>query len=139
MRRIIYNKVYDTETAQLIGKSVLNNEFLYRKKTGEYFLSNATSLPKTLSIVKNNKNFKLNGILPLSFSEAQELIQNHLVDQSESTNTATTTLLVTCSKETKSFLELQKSEHNLTFRETIDQTIACYKDMFSKSQHQLSK
>lgn len=44
MKKIIKNKVYDTDTAALIGTYVKDTEEprnLYLKKTGEFFLSYA--------------------------------------------------------------------------------------------------
>lgn len=52
MKKILKNKVYNTETAKKIAEH--NNEVLFEKRTGEAFLYNA----------------KENAIKPLSFDEA---------------------------------------------------------------------
>lgn len=38
MKKVIRGRLYDTETAKLIGSTSDTGETLYRKRTGEYFL-----------------------------------------------------------------------------------------------------
>lgn len=57
MKKIINGKVYDTNTAKLIGS--WDAETLYQKKTGEFFLFG-------------------NRIMPLSYDSAREWAEEHL-------------------------------------------------------------
>lgn len=88
MKKIIKNKLYDTNTAKALGCYEPNPyhsdfhwfcETLYQKKTGEFFLhgdGNAAS--------KYNKSCGQNEwcgdekIIPLSYDEAQEWAEKHL-------------------------------------------------------------
>lgn len=60
MKKVIKNKIYDTETAKFCGKGAC--EQLFQKKTGEFFLY--------------KENFRK--IAPLSYTQAQEWGENHL-------------------------------------------------------------
>lgn len=72
MRKIIEGKVYDTHTAELVGKhkgekdSVDNQKALYRKRTGEYFV--AVQDPQT----------KEGTISPYTYTAARNWAKNHL-------------------------------------------------------------
>ena len=59
MKRIIKNKVYDTNTAHYRGN--YKNETLYQKRTGEYFLFNTETA----------------AINPMNYNEASEWAQSH--------------------------------------------------------------
>jgi hypothetical protein len=60
VKKVIKNKVYDTETAKFCGKGAC--EQLFQKKTGEFFLYKENSRK----------------IAPLSYTQAQEWGENHL-------------------------------------------------------------
>lgn len=75
MKKIIKNKVYDTETAKLLGEYEFEyasrsdltwySEKLYQKRTGEFFLYGEGNAASTYS----NRN---GAITPLSYDEAAE-------------------------------------------------------------------
>lgn len=88
MKKIINNKLYDTETAKSIGFSTANcscsdfnywEEELYRKKTGEYFLYGKGG-PMTKYSVSHGDNSWSGGskIIPLSFEKAREWAEENL-------------------------------------------------------------
>ena len=80
MKKIISNKVYDTNTAQKLGdwdNGHYTNDFaycaetLYRKKTGEYFLhGEGHALSKYASHSGNSSGWG-EKIIPMSYTEAQ--------------------------------------------------------------------
>ena len=95
MRRIIYNKVYDTETAKKRG-SWSNNlsysdfayckETLYQKKTGEFFLHGEGG-PMTRASRSAGGNSWTSGekIIPMTAEEAREWAEEKLdADEYES-------------------------------------------------------
>lgn len=87
MKKIINNKVYDTNTAQKLGEwdnGHYTNEFaycaetLYRKRTGEYFLfGEGHAMSKYASHSGNNSGWG-EKIIPLSYEEAQQWAKGHL-------------------------------------------------------------
>ena len=88
MKKIIKNKVYDTQTAKKHGEYEPNPyksdfhwfcETLYQKKTGEFFLygeGNAAS--KYSRLCGQNEYCPDERITPLSYEEAQEWAGKHL-------------------------------------------------------------
>lgn len=88
MKKIIKNKVYDTETAQRLAEyepSPYRSDFhyfcetLYQKKTGEFFLhgeGNAAS--KYSRSCGQNEWCSGEQIIPMSYAEAQEWAEEHL-------------------------------------------------------------
>lgn len=88
MKKIIKNKVYDTETAQRLAEYEPNpyqNDFhyfcetLYQKKTGEFFLhgkGNAAS--KYARSCGQNEWCGGEKIVPLTYTEAQAWAEEHL-------------------------------------------------------------
>ena len=88
MKKIIKNKVYDTETAQKCGEwdnGHYTNDFaycaetLYQKKTGEFFLhgeGNAAS--KYSRSCGQNEWCGGEQIIPLTYAEAQKWAEEHL-------------------------------------------------------------
>lgn len=88
MKRIIKNKLYDTDTAQRLGEYAPNPyisdfsyfcETLYRKKTGEFFLhgeGNAAS--KYSRSCGQNETCGGEKIVPLTYAEAQAWAEEHL-------------------------------------------------------------
>lgn len=88
MKKIIKGKMYDTETARMIG--VWSNagswrdfshmeEALYRKKTGEYFLYGEGG-PMTKYAEEEGLNSWTGGIriMPMTYKEATEWAEEHL-------------------------------------------------------------
>lgn len=88
MKKIIKNKVYDTDTAQRLGDYAPNPyrsdfhyfcETLYRKKTGEFFLhgeGNAAS--KYARSCGQNETCWGEKIIPLTYEAAQQWAEEHL-------------------------------------------------------------
>lgn len=88
MKKIIKNKLYDTDTAQFLGEYAPNPdqsnfsyfaETLYRKKTGEFFLygeGNAAS--KYSRSCGQNERCGGEKIVPLTYVEAQAWAEEHL-------------------------------------------------------------
>ena len=87
MRKIIKNKVYDTNTAKLQGEygngySVSDfqhvREDLYLKKTGEFFLHGAGGPMSKYGRSVSDGVSGSEDIIPLSFEEAREWAEEHL-------------------------------------------------------------
>lgn len=88
MKKVIKNKVYDTDTAQRLGDYAPNPyrsdfhyfcETLYRKKTGEFFLhgeGNAAS--KYARSCGQNETCWGEKIIPLTYEAAQQWAEEHL-------------------------------------------------------------
>lgn len=88
MKKIIKNKLYDTDTAQRLGEYAPNPdqgnfsyfcETLYRKKTGEFFLhgeGNAAS--KYARSCGQNETCWGEKIIPLTYDAAQQWAEEHL-------------------------------------------------------------
>ena len=87
MKKIISGKLYNTETAEVVGLDSYSNprdfhywqEILYRKKTGEYFLFGEGG-PASKYRVSIGVNQWLGGesILPLDIEAAKEWASFHL-------------------------------------------------------------
>ena len=87
MKKIINGKVYDTETAKLIGEfSQCENsenywciESLFQKKTGEFFLyGQGGNASKYAVSGKNNTWAGGEQIIPLNYDAAREWAEDHL-------------------------------------------------------------
>ena len=87
MKKIINRKLYDTDTAQEIGRDgngynasdfncVL--ETLYRKRTGEYFLHGEGGARSRYASREGNMWGWGAQIIPLTYDEAQEWAEKHL-------------------------------------------------------------
>lgn len=61
MKKVIRGRLYDTEKAKGIGSASDTGETLYRKRTGEYFLTSGDRIIK-----------------PLAYTEAKEWAENAL-------------------------------------------------------------
>lgn len=113
MKKIINGKLYDTDTARLIGtwdngESSLNcvEEGLYRKKTGEFFLHGIGGAnTKYAESLGSNSWCGSEKIIPLPYDEAQQWAEEHLtsdeyeaifgeVEESEDRMTVTLSLSV---------------------------------------------
>ena len=88
MKKIINGKVYDTEKARLVGRcefgDPLNDldfyqEWLYLKRTGEYFTYGEGG-PRTpySTVVGENRWGGGWGIVPLEYNEAKQWVQEHM-------------------------------------------------------------
>lgn len=87
MKKIIKNKVYDTDKAKRVGTWDNGHntsdftycaETLYRKKTGEFFLhGEGHALSKYASHNGNSSGWG-EQIIPMSYAEAQEWSEEHL-------------------------------------------------------------
>lgn len=86
MKKIINNKVYDTDTAKFVGSYDSNpgdlygfTETLYRKKTGEYFLHGEGGAGSKYSrSIGNNSWAGSAKIIPLTRAAAKEWAEEHL-------------------------------------------------------------
>jgi hypothetical protein len=88
MKKIIKNKVYDTETARFIGsydngvdhRDIYSmTETLYRKRTGEYFLHGAGGPGSRYSARIDSNNWSGGeDIIPLTYDQASEWAEEHL-------------------------------------------------------------
>ena len=88
MKKIIKGKLYDTETAKRLGeyepipyRSDFNwfCETLYQKRTGEFFLhGDGNAASKYSRSCGQNERGGDEKIIPLSFSEAQKWVEEHL-------------------------------------------------------------
>lgn len=81
MKKIINNKLYDTETARKIDYYQYSNasdwfyvyEALYKKRTGEYFLYGEGGAMSKYSVSCGNRQYSGSSeIIPLSKEEAKE-------------------------------------------------------------------
>lgn len=87
MKKIINNKVYDTETAVKVG-SWDNGEYgdihyicetLYRKKTGEFFIHGEGGAATNYAVATEYDHFKAGEcIMPMTYQAAQEWAEAHL-------------------------------------------------------------
>ena len=87
MKKIIYNKMYNTETATVIGSDSYSypNDFnyweetLYQKKNGEYFLhGEGGPLTKYRKYSSYNSWGGGEEIIPMTHDEAREWAEEHL-------------------------------------------------------------
>lgn len=88
MKKIIKNKVYDTNTAILIARADHENikdtygatckQALYRKKTGELFVHLESGTSLTLHSVLQNDYRQGRGIYPLTYDQAKKWAENEL-------------------------------------------------------------
>lgn len=87
MKKIINNKVYDTSTAQKLGKwdnGHYTNDFqycaetLYKKRTGEYFLHGEGHAMSKYASHSGNSSGWGEKIIPLTYEEAQKWAEEHL-------------------------------------------------------------
>lgn len=87
MKKIINGKVYDTDTAKMVGSwdnrhpandFAYCSEELYRKKTGEFFLhGEGGALSRYASHSGDNSGWG-EEIIPLTYNAAQEWAEKHL-------------------------------------------------------------
>ena len=95
MKKIINNKVYDTDTAKKLGswENMYDSrdfgyfsEALYQKRTGEFFIyGEGGPMSKYAKTVGTNQWSGGERIMPVTMAEAQEWAENHLsADEYES-------------------------------------------------------
>lgn len=87
MKKVIRGKLYDTETAQLIGGHVKGvrwsssnqiDEKLYLKSTGEFFLAGKGGGQTKYAEAVENIKYNGEGIVPLTEEEAREWVELYL-------------------------------------------------------------
>ncbi len=87
MKKIINKKMYDTETAQVVGEWSNGypcrdcraiEETLYRKQNGEFFLHGWGGANTRYAEWKGDMVYDGDLILPLTFDEAREWVHKHL-------------------------------------------------------------
>lgn len=88
MKKIIKNKVYDTETAEKVGewdngqrdnRLYRCEEELYRKRTGEFFLYGSGGPGSKYAVSLGDSNWSSGEkIIPLSYQAAQQWAEEHL-------------------------------------------------------------
>lgn len=88
MKKIISNKVYDTEKAECMGewnngcytdRSRYCSECLYRKRTGEFFLHGSGGAMSKYAVSHGNNNWGGGEkIIPLTYQSAQDWAEEHL-------------------------------------------------------------
>lgn len=88
MKKVIKGKLYDTETAKKLGCYEPNHdqgdfswycETLYQKRTGEFFLhGDGNAASKYSRSCGQNEWCGDEKIIPLTFSEAQKWVEEHL-------------------------------------------------------------
>lgn len=87
MRKVIKGRMYDTETAQLMGSwdapcSVTDfdwyEESLYKKRTGEFFIHGSGNARSPYARESYGSATGGEGIRLLSYAEAQEWAESHL-------------------------------------------------------------
>lgn len=112
MRKIIRGRVYDTDTASLVGGGLAGLE-LYRKKTGEYFMYD----PQAKQPIR-----------PLDFAEARswaqksldkDVYRQHFEPGASSSDSGMERMAVILPTAVKQALDLKSSETGKTFAELI--------------------
>lgn len=80
MKKIISNKVYDTETAELVAtyRDSSCAERLYRKRTGEYFIHGRGNSDSKYAVWKGNGVSGSEQIIALTPKEAEKWGRAHL-------------------------------------------------------------
>ena len=87
MKKIIHNKVYDTDTARELGQDSYSNsrdfhywhEVLYQKRTGEFFLyGEGGPMSRYARSIDQNSWSGGQKIMPLSAANARQWAEEHL-------------------------------------------------------------
>lgn len=142
MKKIINGKVYDTETALLVGRwdsGHSANDFygvtesLYRKKTGEYFIHGDGGAKTQYAKAVGNSWVGGELIKPVTLGEAKEFAKEYLTsdeyekefglpDDEDLADRKTITTSI--SLETKNTLELMRSKTGKSIGAIIDDLVA---------------
>lgn len=140
MKKVINNKVYDTNTAQKLGdwdNGYYTSDFpycaetLYRKRTGEYFLhGEGHAMSKYASHSGNNSGWG-EKIIPLSYEEARKWAEEHLdadivigIFGEPVVDNTLTALNLTLSASAVSKFRLSAQQQQISQRELMERLIA---------------
>lgn len=128
MRKIINNKVYDTETAELVGhwsNGRSDGDYigvdLHRKKTGEYFAAKQSG--EYVSDI-----FYAEQVTPMSYGEARDWAEEHLDADEYEQEFGTPEegdAVITCriSAAAKAEIDRRRAESGKTIAQVIDDAI----------------
>lgn len=87
MKKVIKGKLYDTDTAQLVGEwdnGRYGSDFgrceeaLYKKRTGEFFLHGRGGPMSRYATIRGSEATDGEEIAPLTYTEAQKWAEEHL-------------------------------------------------------------
>lgn len=139
MKKVIDGKVYDTETARLVGEyeyDIANNlnyliERLFCKKTGEYFMYGEGG-PRTPYAKRLGDDRWSSGvaIVPLTPDEARGWAEKHLdtdialADGDKQQEAGRVTMNLTVAAQTKARLETAREETGLSISKLVDAIVA---------------
>ena len=141
MKKIIKNKVYDTDTAQLIGGVVTDQyssqdpeyyyETLYVKKTGEFFIHGVGGAKSRYAVRRDGSWVEGEALVPLSFDSARDFVEEHLdrdtfdkfFGTSDISNTNTVSFKTTLSSEAKNLLERERAKSGTPISTLLDEII----------------
>lgn len=139
MKRYIKDKVYDTDTAHLVGtwdKDITDglhwvSESLYRKRTGEYFLFGEGGAATRYAESRDDGGWGSGArIMPLSFDDARTWAQEHLTtaeydaefgEPDEGGDTVTTSFVLSTAAKAK--LKRVASQQGKTQGQVIEELI----------------
>ena len=128
MRKIINNKVYDTETAALVGhwsNGMSGGDYIgvdmHRKKTGEYFA--AEQHGEYVSDI-----FYLEKVVPMDYGEARDWAEEHLDAEEYEREFGTPEegdAVITCriSAAAKAEIDRRRAESGMTIAQVIEDAI----------------
>lgn len=139
MRKIIHNRLYDTETARKVGEWSNGDyvddfdwygEGLYRKKTGEYFIYGEGNARSPYAERRGDNWIGGEAITPVSFDQARDWAEEHLdADEYEqefgTPSEDDGTVLVHCyiSSAVKSEIDRRRAESGKTIAQVIEDAI----------------
>lgn len=139
MKKIINGKVYNTETARLVGHWNLDEsvtdfswyeEDLYRKKTGEYFIHGSGNAASKYAEHAYGLWEGGAAIIPLTFEQARDWTEEHLEadeyiaefgDPGEGDEDVQ--ILVKVSPKAKSMLDEMRSREGITLSQAVERFI----------------
>ena len=140
MKKIIKGKVYDTDTAKLLGADGGGDGFsswseeLYQKRTGEFFIEGEGG-PATKYAVSCGQNQWRGGtkIIPLSAQAAREWAEEHLdADDYEAIfgipdeDVGVGTLCIQVSEDVLAATKLRAAEDGKTLRAIVTEALTAY-------------
>lgn len=139
MKKIINGKVYDSETAKLVGHWNLDEsvtdfswyeEDLYRKKTGEYFIHGSGNAASKYAEHAYGSWEGGAAIIPLTFEQARDWAEEHLEadeyiaefgDPGEGDEDVQ--ILVKVSPRAKAILDELRSREGITLSQAVERFI----------------
>lgn len=139
MKKIIKNRVYDSDTAKLVGHWNLDEsvtdfswyeEDLYRKKTGEYFIFGSGNAASKYAEHSCGSWEGGAAIIPLTFEQARDWAEEHL-DADEyiaefgdpGEGDEDVQILVKISSKAKSILDELRSREGITLSQAVERFI----------------